>query len=115
MPDDETGWSDSYGNSLIEKDNLEKTMLAADNYNLSLKTNEGMTAEMSFNINEGPTDILSKQAFNFLGNPKIEDRSMATLFQYINVYAKIGLITILISLFVILISPFIRKLMHGVH
>ena len=74
-----------------------------------------MTGEMSFNINECPTDILSIQAFNFLGNPKIEDRSMATLFQNINVYAKLGLITILISLFVILISPFIRKLMHGVH
>ena len=40
---------------------------------------------------------------------------VAILMQYNSVYAQIGFVTIFISIFVMLISPFIKKLMHSVH
>ena len=68
-----------------------------------------------YHIKEGPSDILSKSTYKFLGQPKIENKSIATLLQYNNVYTKIGIVTIFIAIFVIIISRFIKKLMHDVH
>ena len=50
-----------------------------------------------------------------MGNPDTSSEAVATLVQYNTIYAQIGIVTIIISLFVILISPFIKKLMHGIH
>ncbi|MGY8989705.1 MAG: hypothetical protein ACKVJA_05560, partial [Flavobacteriales bacterium] len=70
--------------------------------------------EFIYNIKEGPDDILSRYTYKLLGNPEIKNKTIATLLQYNTVYMKIGIVTILISFLVMLISPFLRKLMHGV-
>ena len=51
----------------------------------------------------------------FMGNPVATNESIATLLQYNNVYAQIGFVTIFIAIFVVIISPYIKKLMHGIH
>ena len=51
----------------------------------------------------------------FMGNPDTSNEAISTLLQYNSVYAQIGFVTIFISLFVVIISPFIKKLMHGIH
>ena len=51
----------------------------------------------------------------FMGNPDPTNESIAILLQYNNVYAQIGFVTIFIAIFVVIISPYIKKLMHGVH
>ncbi|MAW30419.1 MAG: hypothetical protein CMD15_00720 [Flavobacteriales bacterium] len=66
-------------------------------------------------IDEGPSDLLSRITNSLLGSPTIENKPIATLLQYNIVYLKIGIVTIIISLFVLIISPFIKKLMHGIH
>ena len=66
-------------------------------------------------IEEGPSDLLSRITNSFLGSPTIENKPIATLLQYNIVYLKIGIVTIIIALFVLIISPFIKKLMHGIH
>ena len=66
-------------------------------------------------IEEGPSDPLSRLTNSLLGSPTIDNKPIATLLQYNIVYLKIGIVTIIIALFVLIISPFIKKLMHGIH
>ena len=69
------------------------------------------------NINEKLKARKTINAF-MVGKPGraiIKNKPIATLMQYNIVYMKIGIVTILISILVMLLSPFIRKLMHGVH
>ena len=61
------------------------------------------------------TNWLSELSNWFMGNPDTSNEAIATLLQYNSVYAQIGFVTIFIALFVIIISPFIKKLMHGIH
>ena len=77
-------------------------------------TNTDIDFEFNYNIKEGPDDILSRYTHKLLGSPEIKNKTIATLLQYNTVYMKIGIVTILISFLVMLISPFLRKLMHGV-
>ena len=74
-----------------------------------------ITITREFEINKGANDWLSKISYAFMGNINIENKSIATLIQYNSVYTKIGFVTIFIALFVAIISPFIKKLMHDVH
>ena len=50
-----------------------------------------------------------------MGNPDTSNEAVATVLLYYSVYAQIGFVTIFIALFVVIISPFIKKLMHGIH
>jgi dipeptide/tripeptide permease len=50
-----------------------------------------------------------------MGNPDVSNEAVATLLQYNSIYGQIGFVTIFISIFVVIISPFIKKLMHGLH
>jgi len=68
-----------------------------------------------YKIEEGPSDILSVATNKVLGSPIINNKPIATLLQYNIIYLKIGIVTIIIALLVLLISPFIKKLMHGIH
>ena len=77
-------------------------------------TSTDIDFEFNYNIKEGPSDVLSTYTYKFLGSPEIKNKTIATLLQYNTVYMKIGIVTILISFLVMLISPFLRKLMHGV-
>ena len=74
-----------------------------------------ITITREIEINKGANDWLSKISYAFMGNINIENKSIATLIQYNSVYTKIGFVTIFIALFVAIISPFIKKLMHDVH
>ncbi len=58
---------------------------------------------------------LSNLSNSFMGNPDKSNEAIATLLQYNNIYAQIGFVTIFISIFVIIISPYIKKLMHDIH
>ncbi|MDA9808413.1 hypothetical protein N9B89_03415, partial [Flavobacteriales bacterium] len=97
-------------NEGFDKSNLYPVPLS-----MNLTSDEGITFNYNFSIQEGPSDLLSVYTNKFLGSPEIKNKPVATLMQYNIVYMKIGIVTILISIFVMLISPFIRKLMHGVH
>ena len=81
---------------------------------IKFTANTDVDFEFNYNIKEGPEDILSTYTYKLLGSPEIKNKTIATLLQYNTVYMKIGIVTILISLLVMLISPFLRKLMHGV-
>ena len=67
----------------------------------------------------GNTNVESNWLSNlsnwFMGNPDPTNESIAILLQYNSVYAQIGFVTIFIAIFVVIISPYIKKLMHGVH
>ena len=97
-------------NNVFNKNNLSPIPL-----NINLTSDEGISFNYNFSIQEGPSDLLSVYTNKLLGSPKIKNKSIATLMQYNIVYMKIGILTILISFIVMLLSPFIRKLMHGVH
>ena len=97
-------------NNVFNKNNLSPIPL-----NINLTSDEGISFNYNFSIQEGPSDLLSIYTNKLLGSPKIKNKSIATLMQYNIVYMKIGILTILISFIVMLLSPFIRKLMHGVH
>ena len=74
-----------------------------------------LNVTLSHSIEKGPSGPLSKLTNNLLGSPTIDNKPIATLLQYNIVYLKIGIVTIIIALFVLIISPFIKKLMHGIH
>jgi amino acid/peptide:H+ symporter len=80
-----------------------------------ISSDKNIEFEHVYKIQEGPSDLLSKTTNTLLGSPVIDKKPIATLLQYNIVYLKIGIVTIIISLFVFLISPFIKKLMHGIH
>ena len=97
-------------------DMLSKNNLAPGVYKQMITTSdENIQVSNYYDIKEGPSDLLSKTTNRLLGSPIIEGKSIATLLQYNIIYMKIGIITIIIALFVLLISPFIKKLMHGIH
>jgi dipeptide/tripeptide permease len=50
-----------------------------------------------------------------MGNPDTTNEAVATLLQYNSIYGQIGFVTIFIAIFVVILSPFIKKLMHGLH
>jgi POT family proton-dependent oligopeptide transporter len=75
----------------------------------------GILAKLTTTGNSAESNWLSNLGNWFMGNPDISSESVATLMQYNSIYAQIGFVTIFISIFVMLISPFIKKLMHGVH
>jgi len=109
----------SYSSNTIINSNwnegFNKSNLSPVPLGISLTSDEGITLNYNFSIQEGPSDLLSIYTNKFLGSPEIKNKPVATLMQYNIVYMKIGIVTILISLFVMLLSPFIRRLMHGVH
>ena len=102
--------SDSDWDDLFNKNNLSPIPL-----NINLTSDEGISFNYNFSIQEGPSDLLSVYTNKLLGSPEIKNKPVATLMQYNIVYMKIGIVTILISILVMLLSPFIRRLMHGVH
>jgi POT family proton-dependent oligopeptide transporter len=76
----------------------------------------GMIAKLTTSGNENiESNWLSDLSNWFMGNPDTSNEAIATLLQYNSIYAQIGFVTIFISLFVVIISPFIKKLMHGIH
>jgi POT family proton-dependent oligopeptide transporter len=75
----------------------------------------GILAKLTTTGSSAESNWLSNLGNWFMGNPDISSESVATLMQYNSIYAQIGFVTIFISIFVMLISPFIKKLMHGVH
>ena len=75
----------------------------------------GILAKLTTTGTESSENLLSKLSIWLMGNPDTSSEAVATLVQYNTIYAQIGIVTIIISLFVILISPFIKKLMHGIH
>ena len=75
----------------------------------------GILAKLTTTGTESSENLLSKLSNWLMGNPDTSSEAVATLVQYNTIYAQIGIVTIIISLFVILISPFIKKLMHGIH
>ena len=97
-------------NGVNHKNNLPAQLLP-----INLTTSNNMTFNYNLNIKPGPSDFLSKFTYSLLGNPVIEGKSIATLLQYNIVFMKIGIVTVIISILIILISPFIRRLMHGIH
>jgi hypothetical protein len=95
---------------------LNRNQLSPGNYNHLITSGNGnIQFKVWYKIEEGASDLLSKTTNQLLGSPSIDNKSIATLLQYNIVYMKIGIVTIIISLFVLLISPFIKKLMHGIH
>ncbi|WP_239990737.1 hypothetical protein [Marixanthomonas ophiurae] len=44
-----------------------------------------------------------------------ESEGLQQLFSYVSVYASFGTISIIVGIFAILISPFIKKMMGGIH
>ena len=76
----------------------------------------GMIAKLTISGNENAeSNWLSDLSNWFMGNPDTSNEAVATVLQYNSVYAQIGFVTIFIALFVVIISPFIKKLMHGIH
>jgi POT family proton-dependent oligopeptide transporter len=76
----------------------------------------GVIAKLTTSENENiESNWLSELSNWFMGNPDTSNEAIATLLQYNSVYAQIGFVTIFIALFVVIISPFIKKLMHGIH
>ena len=76
----------------------------------------GMIAKLTTSGNENTeSNWLSDLSNWFMGNPDTSNQAVATLLQYNSIYAQIGFVTIFIALFVVIISPFIKKLMHGIH
>jgi len=75
----------------------------------------GVLAKLTTTGSSVDSNWLSNLGNWFMGNPDVSSESVATLMQYNSIYAQIGFVTIFISIFVMLISPFIKKLMHGVH
>ncbi len=76
----------------------------------------GVIAKLTTSGNENTeSNWLSDLSNWFMGNPDTSNEAVATLLLYNSVYAQIGFVTIFIALFVIIISPFIKKLMHGIH
>ena len=92
-----------------------KTNLSSQILPVEISTKENINLKYHYNIKAGPSDLLSKYTYSLLGSPKIENKPIATLLQYNIVFMKIGIVTVIISIFIMIISPFIRKLMHGVH
>jgi len=75
-------------------------------------------------VNQGETNVFTKGIFGntveFITGitPDIamqNSDNFQQLYSYVSVYASFGVISMIVGIFAILISPFIKKLMHGVH
>ena len=75
-------------------------------------------------VSEGETNVFTKGAFGdiveFITGITSEvatqnSENFQQLFSYVSVYASFGIISIIVGIFAILISPFIKKMMSGVH
>ena len=75
----------------------------------------GQIAKLTTSGNTGESNWLSELTDWFMGYPDISNEAVATVIQYNSIYGQIGFVTIFISIFVVLISPYIKKLMHGIH
>ena len=97
---------------IITADQLPKTTANTDLvYNSNSDT--ALTDSFKFKVNDGISN--SSAAIVSITIDPVNDKPIATLLQYNIIYLKIGIVTIIIALFVLLISPFIKKLMHGIH
>ena len=93
-----------------------KKNLSSGKYEQSItSSDQNIKFKKVYTVKNGPSDLLSRTTNRLLGSPIINDKPIATLLQYNIIYLKIGIVTIIIALFVLLISPFIKKLMHGIH
>jgi POT family proton-dependent oligopeptide transporter len=75
----------------------------------------GEIAKLTTSGISGESNWLSDLTNWFMGYPDQSNEAIATLLQYNSIYGQIGFVTIFISIFVVIISPFIKKLMHGLH
>jgi POT family proton-dependent oligopeptide transporter len=75
----------------------------------------GEIAKLTTSGNTGESNWLSELTNWFMGYPDTSNEAVATLLQYNSIYGQIGFVTIFISIFVVIISPYIKKLMHGLH
>ena len=75
----------------------------------------GQIAKLTTSGNTGESNWLSELTDWFMGYPDISNEAVATVIQYNSIYGQIGFVTIFIAIFVVLISPYIKKLMHGIH
>ena len=75
-------------------------------------------------VSQGETNVFTKGVFGntveFITGitPDIamqNSDNFQQLYSYVSVYASFGVISMIVGIFAILISPFIKKLMHGVH
>lgn len=58
------------------------------------------------------TETITGLTPNFTG---INGAAFEQLYQYVSVYAVFGVLTAVIGIIVMMISPFIKKLMSGIH
>ena len=75
----------------------------------------GIIAKLTTSGGETESNWLSELTYWFMGSPDTSNEAVATLLQYNSIYGQIGFVTIFIALFVVIISPFIQKRMHGIH
>jgi POT family proton-dependent oligopeptide transporter len=75
----------------------------------------GEIAKLTTSGSNTESNWLSDLSNWFMGNPDTTNEAVATLLQYNSIYGQIGFVTIFIAIFVVILSPFIKKLMHGLH
>ena len=75
----------------------------------------GVIAKLTTTGNVNNKNWLSDLSNWFMGYPDTSSEAVAILMQYNTIYAQIGFVTIFIAIFVVIISPFIKKLMHDIH
>ena len=75
----------------------------------------GQIAKLTTTGGSNESNWLSDLTDWFMGYPDISNELVATVIQYNSIYGQIGFVTIFIAIFVVIISPYIKKLMHGIH
>ena len=75
----------------------------------------GQIAKLTTSGRSTDSNWLSDLTDWFMGYPDTSNELVATIIQYNSIYGQIGFVTIFIAIFVVLISPYIKKLMHGIH
>jgi POT family proton-dependent oligopeptide transporter len=75
-------------------------------------------------VSDGSTNIFSEGIFGTITEyvtgltPQIasnQSESFQQLFSYVSVYTSFGVISVIVGIFAILISPIIKKMMGGIH
>ena len=75
----------------------------------------GQIAKLTTSGGSTESNWLSDLTDWFMGYPDTSNELVATVIQYNSIYGQIGFVTIFIAIFVVIISPYIKKLMHGIH
>jgi len=75
----------------------------------------GILAKLTTESASTETTMISNLANWIMGNPDETATGVSTMLQYTSIYAQIGIITVIISIFVVIVSPLIKKLFHGIH